>query len=502
MIRCLTLLLALAVVAGSFAPDAAVADRSGNGRGHRPTVTPADTALPVSAPDRASVVGWYIVQTKPAAGDPGQVAKALARKYNLTLKNVYRVALTGFAAKVPDGKLAALTADPAVVSAEPDQQVQVIDPVKNNKHIGPVQTASNNGPQVTPFGVERIQAPENVIWQEQKAAGVDAAVAVIDTGIWQEHPDLNVVGGVNCSSSNPGDPNDFEDGYGHGTHVAGTIAARDNGFGVVGVAPGAALYAVKVLSDSGVGATSDVICGLNWVAENAASIDVANMSLGGRINPNAAKGCGDPNAGVEEIAVCNVVAAGVPVVVAAGNECVNAKNSSPAVYQAVIAVGAFADDDGQPGGLGDRAQRALACPRPNVRVPDDTMAPFTNYGSVVVIWAPGVGVLSTVPPANVAPLGNDAEYDSRGWSGTSMATPHVTGSAALFIAGYRADHNGDRPTVQQVRNALLNPGSAGHPGAEPATIKNTRFKKTGSKNMPRQATSVIVNDNSAGPWTP
>ncbi|HEU0114274.1 MAG TPA: S8 family serine peptidase [Thermomicrobiales bacterium] len=500
MIRRLTLLLALALVAGSLAPDAAFADRSGNGRGHRPTVTPADAVFPVAASDLASVAGWYIVQTKPAAGDPGQVAKALARKYNLTLKNVYRAALTGFAAKVPDGKLATLEADPAVAAAEPDRAVQLIDPTKKKKHIGPVQTASNDGPQVTPFGIERIQAPENTVWQTQKAAGVDAAVAVIDTGVWKEHPDLNVVGGINCSSSDPGDPNDFADHYGHGTHVSGTIGAKDNGFGVIGVAPGAAIYAVKVLNDNGVGATSDVICGLNWVAANADDVDVANMSLGGKANPNQAKGCDDPNVGAEEKAICNVVGAGIPVVVAAGNECKNADGFSPALYDAVIAVGAFGDDDGEPGGLGNRVQRAPACPKPNVRVPDDTLAPFTNYGDVVDIWAPGDGVLSTVPPANVAILGNDAEYDSRGWSGTSMATPHVTGSAALFIAGYRADHGGNRPSVEDVRHALLNPGSAGHPGAEQAVIENARFKKSGSKQMPRQVNALIVNDNSDGPW--
>ncbi|HET7092018.1 MAG TPA: S8 family serine peptidase, partial [Thermomicrobiales bacterium] len=258
MARCLTLLFALAIVAGSFAPGAAIADRSGNRRGHHATVTPADAVLPVAAKERTSLAGWYIVETKPAAGDPGQVANSLARTYNLALKNVYRAALSGFAAKVPDGKLAALQADPAVVAVEPDREVQLIDPVKKKKHIGPVQTASNDGPQVTPFGIERIQAPENDTWQAQKASGVDAAVAVIDTGIWQDHPDLNVVGGINCSSAHQGDPNDFNDGYGHGTHVSGTIGAIDNGFGVIGVAPGAALYAVKVLNDSGVGATSDV----------------------------------------------------------------------------------------------------------------------------------------------------------------------------------------------------------------------------------------------------
>ncbi|HEU5431054.1 MAG TPA: S8 family serine peptidase [Thermomicrobiales bacterium] len=499
MTRWLTLLLALAMVAGWFAPDAALADRHGDGQGKHATVTPADAVLPVAATERTSLAGWYIVQTKPSAGDAGQVAKTLARNYHLTLKNVYRAALTGFSAKVPADKLAALEADPAVLAAEPDREVQLIEPAKKHKSIGPVQTASNAGPQVTPFGIERIQAPENDVWNAQKESGVDAAVAVVDTGIWKEHPDLNVAGGFNCSSSDQGDENDFEDHYGHGTHVSGTIGALDNNKGVIGAAPGAALYGVKVLNDNGVGSTSDVICGLNWVAANAATIDVANMSLGGKANPNQAKGCLN-NPGAEEKAICGVVDAGVPVIVAAGNECSNADRSSPALYDAVIAVGAFADDDGQPGGLGGRVQRAPACPRPNVRVPDDTMTPFTNYGDDVDIWAPGDGVLSTVPPANFALLGNDAEYDSRYWSGTSMACPHVTGSAALFIAGYRAAHSGDRPSADDVRAALLTPGSAGHPGAEQAVINNTRFKKPGSKKMPRQVNALIVNDNSAGPW--
>ena len=111
-------------------------------------------------------------------------------------------------------------------------------------------------------------------------------VAVIDTGIDSKHPDLNVVGGVNFAGGNP---KSFNDGNGHGTHVSGTIAALDNAQGVVGVAPGARLWGVRVLNNQGSGFLSDVIAGIDWVTANASTIEVANMSLGwtgSDTNPN------------------------------------------------------------------------------------------------------------------------------------------------------------------------------------------------------------------------
>jgi subtilisin family serine protease len=255
---------------------------------------------------------------------------------------------------------------------------------------------------------------------------VNVDVAVIDTGIDLSHPDLNVVGGVNCSSGNS-----YSDGNGHGTHVAGTIAAKDNGIGVVGVAPGARLWAVRVLNNAGSGSDSDVICGIDWVTARASTIEVANMSLGGGGTEPAASGCstGDPF----HDAICRSVAAGVTYAVAAGNESDDAANHTPAAYDEVITVSALADFNGLPGG------GAAATCRADV---DDTFADFSNFGADVDLIAPGVCILSTWKGGGYNTI-----------SGTSMASPHVAGAAAL----YKATHAGATPV--QVKTALQNAGN-------------------------------------------
>jgi subtilisin family serine protease len=250
---------------------------------------------------------------------------------------------------------------------------------------------------------------------------VNVDVAVIDTGI-ASHPDLNVVGGKNCSTGKG-----YNDGNGHGTHVAGTIAAKDNNFGVVGVAPGARLWAVRVLNNAGSGTWASIICGIDFVTANAGTIEVANMSLGG----SGSKGsCSD--GGLHE-AICNSVNAGVTYIVAAGNESDDAANHVPAAYDEVITVSALADFNGEPGGLA-----ASTC-RPDE---DDTLANFSNYGADVDIIAPGVCILSTW---------NDGDYNTI--SGTSMASPHVTGAAAL----YKSTHPNATPL--EVKSALINAGT-------------------------------------------
>lgn len=193
------------------------------------------------------------------------------------------------------------------------------------------------------------------------------------------------------------------------------------------MAPGARLHAVKVLDRRGNGTTSGVIAGIDWVTANAATIDVANMSLsgGGTSDGN----CGYTNGDAEHQAICAAVAAGVTFVVAAGNESTNAASSTPAAYEEVITVSALADFDGQPGGLG-----AATC-RSDV---DDTFADFSNYGSVVDIMAPGVCILSTWKDGGTNTI-----------SGTSMASPHVAGAAALYIA----DNPGSTPA--DVKAGLL-----------------------------------------------
>jgi subtilisin family serine protease len=250
-------------------------------------------------------------------------------------------------------------------------------------------------------------------------AASSAAVAVIDTGIDLTHPDLNAVSGTNCVSP----ASAAQDDHGHGTHVAGTIAAKNNGAGVVGVAPGTKLYAVKVLDAAGGGTIAQVICGIDWVTRNAAAlgIKVANLSLGGPgANDN---NCGDTNGDPLHMAICRSTAAGVTYVVAAGNSSANLAQFTPAAYPEVLTVTAVADSDGAPGGAGG----AFTCSPRVAGEKDDTAAGFSNYAVEKTevshtIAAPGVCIRSTWPGGAYNTL-----------SGTSMASPHVAGTVALCL---------------------------------------------------------------------
>jgi subtilisin len=257
-------------------------------------------------------------------------------------------------------------------------------------------------------------------------------VAILDTGI-ADRPGLNVAGGVDCAPRGAldgllgGGKPSTDDSKGHGTHVAGIVGARKSS-GVVGVSPGTPLYAVRVFNSSGTGNLSGVICGLNWVAENAAgkNIKVVNMSLGGEGTDGGQ--CGTTTDDAFHAAVCRVTAAGVTVVAAAGNDGGDLAHSTPAAYDEVLAVTAMADFDGQPGGLASSAP----C---SAKDQDDTVARFSAWAvpgspdAEHTIAAPGVCITSTW---------NDGGLKSI--SGTSMASPHVAGLIARCIdAGPCAD---------------------------------------------------------------
>ncbi len=346
------------------------------------TTGSAQAANPEAAP--------YIIVFKDVI-DPVAAAPGLANAYGLQPGFIYQHALKGMSGLVPEGRLIALQHDPRVA--------YVVEDLERSINV-----------QTMPTGIQRILADTN---PEIDIDGiddyrVDVDVAVIDTGVDFQQPDLNVVGGVNCYSWFPfsttcsvgGDDDHF-----HGTHVAGTIGALDNGIGVVGVAPGARIWAVKVLSSSGSGYSSQIVAGIDWVAANAATIEVANMSLGGSGFSQA-----------EYDAIQGAVNKGVAFAVAAGNDDDDANNYSPGGFDNVLSVSALADFNGLPGG-----GAASTC-RSDV---DDTLADFSNWGPEVDITAPGVCILSTYP----------IEQGSYGTiSGTSMASPHAAGALALLAS--------------------------------------------------------------------
>jgi subtilisin family serine protease len=312
--------------------------------------------------------------------------RTVAESDNAHPRHIYRHAVNGFSAHLTERQVNHLLRRHDVAFISPNIQVHAAD-------------------QTLPTGVDRVDADQNPIAKiDGTDQRVDADIAIIDSGIDLSNSDLNVAGGVDCTGAGS-----YNDSFGHGTHVAGIAAAVDNSSGVVGVAPGARLWSVRVLNASGNGLLDDVLCGLDWVVAHADTIDVANMSIEGD--------------GVDatcthdafHLAICNTVNAGVPVVVAAGNGRKDASSVVPAAFDQVITVSAFTDYDGKPGGKGSAP---AGCG--SVGADDTFLTAYSNYGPAIDIAAPGSCILSTIPGG----LGYK--------TGTSMATPHVTGAVALF----------------------------------------------------------------------
>jgi subtilisin family serine protease len=359
-----------------------------------------------SAAAAGEIPGAYIVTLR--SGEPSAAAEDARRRHGASVEHVYRHAVRGYAAHMSARAAAAVARQADVESVVADRAVSA-------------------DAQSLPTGIDRIDAELSSTRAGDGAGSVNVDVAVIDTGIDLTHPDLTVAGGKNCNSGRS-----YGDGNGHGTHVAGTIGAKDDANGVVGVAPGARLWAVRVLSNNGSGSWSSVICGIDWVTANAGTIEVANMSLGGT---GTDTGCND---GGLHRAICNSVASGVAYAVAAGNESDDAKNHVPAAYDEVMTVSALADFNGRPGGGAAATCRADQ---------DDTFADFSNFGADVDLIAPGTCILSTWKGGGYNTI-----------SGTSMATPHVAGAAAL----YKSTHAGAGPA--QVKAALQAAGNFGWTG--------------------------------------
>ena len=372
------------------------------------------TALLVAAPPAAAakpraperVHGRYIVVYERSVDRPFEETERLERAQDFESRLRYRRALKGFSARLTAKQVRELRSDPDVAFVTPDRRVEA---------VSSVALAPGEG---VPTGVKRIQAASSIGAHEASSVNV----AVIDTGIDLVHPDLNAHDGRNCVGSGPA-----QDDKGHGTHVAGIVGARNNGAGVVGVAPGTRLFSVKVLDARGIGTWSQIICGVDWVTATRSDDDpsndiaVANMSLSGLGQP--VEGCTtttDP----AHLAICASVAAGVTYVVAAGNDGWDFDYPSapnlPAAYPEVLTVTGMSDADGRPGGSGG----APGCARSQA---DDRYASFSNYaataaGTAHTIAAPAVCVRSTLPGGRYGAM-----------SGSSMAAPHVAGAAALCL---------------------------------------------------------------------
>ena len=365
-----------------------------------------------SRADRQDVVpGSYIVVFKDSVGPVDREADKRERRGNFNRRMTFRRALKGFSARLSPRQVEQLRDDPAVESVTPNRVVHARGTLASGEQV--------------PFGVQRMGAGFDGANASANSAS-SVGVAVIDTGVDLDHPDLDVADGVNCVT--PGAPADDDDG--HGSHVAGSIGGKNTGSGVVGVAPGTKLHAVKVLDANGGGTWEQIICGIDWVTANAAARDikVANMSLGGLGSSADNQPCGSGASPLHE-AICGSTTAGVRYVVAAGNDGWQFPHATlpdvPSSYDEVVTVTAMGDSDGRSGA----ASPAPACTTGEA---DDRYASFSNYSdnatdNAHTVAAPGVCVNSAAPGGGHATM-----------SGTSMASPHAAGATALCI-GQKAD---------------------------------------------------------------
>ena len=319
------------------------------------------TASAQSADKVAVIVGFK------EATDAG-----LVRSSGGEIKYVYKYILA-IAASLPPQAMDALQKNPKVAYVETDFEVYALT-------------------QTTPWGIQKIRAPE--VWTSFGNKGTGIKVAILDTGIDIAHPDLRVVGGVTYVLGTT----TYNDDHGHGTHVAGIVAALDNDIGVVGVAPESALYAVKVLNSRGQGYLSDINMGIEWCINNG--MQVISMSFGTTSDL------------ISLHQECDkAYNTGIVLVAAAGNNGPGPETTTyPAKYSSVIAVGATDSND--------------------------VVADWSSRGQELWVTAPGVSIYSTYKGSTYATM-----------SGTSMACPHVTGTVALILK--KAAH-----TPAEVRSIL------------------------------------------------
>ncbi|RST06097.1 S8 family peptidase [Streptomyces sp. WAC07149] len=401
----------------------------------------ATAALPAAAADRGpqgvienagvagAVPGSYIVTLKDsAARSTDDSGKAVAKRYGAKVERTYSAALNGYSVEVSEAQARKLAADPAVQS------------VVQNRTF----TVDATQPNPPSWGLDRIDQwalPLDQSYTYPDKAGEGVTAYIIDTGVRITHQDFG--GRASYGYDAVDNDNTAQDGHGHGTHVAGTVAG-----GAYGVAKKAKIVGVRVLDNNGSGTTAQVVAGIDWVTRNAVKPAVANMSLGGGADSAL------------DTAVRNSIAAGITYGVAAGNESTDASTKSPARVAEAITVGSTTNTDAK--------------------------SSFSNYGSILDIFAPGSSITSSWGTGDTA---------TNTISGTSMATPHVVGAAALYLSQNPAS------TPAQVRDGLV---AAATPNVVtgPGTGSPNRLLNVGASTTPpnpgtkfENTADYAINDN-------
>ncbi|MGW4028124.1 S8 family peptidase [Streptomyces sp. NPDC004838] len=381
--RRLTAISATAVAALAFGTASALPAVAADAADRAPQGVIENAGAPGSVKDS------YIVTLHESAADAGsQEGKALAAEYGAKIRKTYSAALNGYSVQLSEAQAKKFAADPAVASV-----------VQNR-----IFKATGTQPNPPSWGLDRIDQralPLNSGYTYPDSAGEGVTAYIIDTGVRITHSDFG--GRASYGFDAIDNDNTAQDGNGHGTHVAGTVAGS-----AYGVAKKAKIVGVRVLNNAGSGTTEQVVAGIDWVTRNAVKPAVANMSLGGGIDTAL------------DTAVRNSIASGVTYAIAAGNDGANASNTSPARVAEAITVGSTTTADARSG--------------------------FSNYGSVLDIFAPGSSITSSWHTGDSA---------TNTISGTSMATPHVAGAAALHLSANRT------ATPAQVATALTGAATTG-----------------------------------------
>ncbi|GAQ56190.1 S8 family peptidase [Streptomyces acidiscabies] len=359
----------------------------------------------VAAGSPTAVKDSYIVTLKSQAGlkSASVAGKNLIKEYGGEVDKTFGAALNGYTATLSAQEARRLAADPSVASVEQNQTVRLADTTQSS----------------APWGLDRVDQaalPLSGTYTYPDSAGSGVTAYVIDTGVRITHAQIS--GRATYGYDAVDGDTTAADGNGHGTHVATTIAGS-----TYGVAKKAKIVAVRVLDNSGSGTTAGVIAGVDWVTANHSGPSVANLSLGGGASASL------------DTAVRNSIASGVTYAIAAGNSNVDASSSSPARVTEAITVGATTNTDAR--------------------------ASYSNYGSVLDIFAPGSSITAGWYTSDTA---------TNTISGTSMATPHVAGAAAVYLAG----HTSATPT--QVATALVS-GSTTNVVTSPGSGSPNRLLK-------------------------